>query len=284
MADFVKSHGLGNDYLVMVGDRLPVELNEARIRLICHRNYGVGSDGILLLVTAENADFGLRIFNPDGSEAEKSGNGVRIFGKFLFDHGFTDRDRFSLQTLGGIVHLSLEQVSNGRVNLLTANMGGATFGDFDRITVDGQELNVTSVSVGNPHCVIVVSDVEAIDLETIGPKIETHPAFPNRTNVQFVQVLSRDRVKIIIWERGAGVTLASGSSSSAVAAATHRLGLTDSRVTVQSPGGELQIEIDRQGEIWLTGPVEEVCSGDLSEELLERLRGLEGPAVTARGS
>jgi diaminopimelate epimerase len=283
MPDFVKSHGLGNDYLVMVGEHLPIELNEARIRLICHRNYGVGSDGILLLVPAENADFGLRIFNPDGSEAEKSGNGVRIFGKFLYDHHFTREDRLTVQTPGGLVHLSLDRVCDGRVSLLTANMGRATFDDIDRIMLEGEELRVTSVSVGNPHCVIVVPDVEAIDLETIGPKIETHPAFPNRTNVQFAQVLSRDRVKIVIWERGAGVTLASGSSSSAVAAATHRLGLTDSRVTVQSPGGELRIAIDDQGEIWLTGPVEEVCSGDLSPDLLARLRELDGPALRKRG-
>src|SRR5207248_10187955 len=120
MPHFIKSHGLGNDYLVMVGDRLPVELNPARIQLICHRNYGPGSDGVLLLVPSERADFGLRIFNPDGSEAEKSGNGVRIFGKFLFDHGFTTRDRFSLDTPGGIVQLTLA-VEQGRVRMLTAN-------------------------------------------------------------------------------------------------------------------------------------------------------------------
>ena len=273
MPHYVKSHGLGNDYLVMVHDRLPVELNEERVKLICHRNFGVGSDGILLLVPSERADFGVRIFNPDGSEAEKSGNGVRIFGKFLWDHGFTRQTKFSVDTLGGIVYLTLH-LQGERCNLLTANMGRATFDDFDRITVDGQEMAVSSLSVGNPHCVIVVPDVDEIELERIGPKIEHHSAFPNRTNVQFVQILSRERVKIIIWERGAGVTLASGSSSSAVAAATHRLGLTDRRITVQSPGGELGLEIDQSGEIWLTGPVEEVCSGDLSQDLLDRLRAL----------
>lgn len=273
MPHYVRSHGLGNDYIVMVEDALPLPLNPERVKLICHRNYGVGSDGILLLVPADNADFGLRIFNPDGSEAEKSGNGVRIFGKFLYDHGFTTQERFSLHTPGGLVHLTLH-LEDGRVNLLTANMGGATFDDFDRITVDGQDFAVTSVSVGNPHCIIVVPDVDAIDLEAIGPKIEHHAAFPNRTNVQFVQILARDRVKIIIWERGAGVTLASGSSSSAVVSATSRLGLTDRKVTVQSPGGELGLEIDDHGEIWLTGPVEEVCSGDLSPDLLRRLAAL----------
>jgi diaminopimelate epimerase len=273
MPHFVKSHGLGNDYLVMVADGLPIELNEARIRLICHRNYGVGSDGILLLVDADDAEFGLRIFNPDGSEAEKSGNGVRIFGKFLYDHGFTRQERFTVRTLGGLVHLILA-VEDGQVYQLTANMGRAAFDDFDGIKLDGREMKVTSLSVGNPHCVIVVPDVEAIDLESIGPKIEHHEAFPNRTNVQFVQVLSRERVKIIIWERGAGVTLASGSSSSAVVAATHRLGLTDRRVTVESAGGELSVEIDEAGEIWLTGPVEEVCVGDLSPDLLARLQAL----------
>lgn len=280
MPDFVKSHGLGNDYIVMVGDRLPLPLNEDRIKLICHRNLGVGSDGILLLVPPpDGADFGLRIFNPDGSEAEKSGNGVRIFGKFLWDHGFTRQERFSVHTLGGMVHLTLH-VQDGRVDMLTANMGGATFDDFDRITVDGQALEVTSVSVGNPHCVIVVPDVEAVDLERLGPKIEHHEAFPNRTNVQFVQIVDGGRVKIVIWERGAGVTMASGSSSSAVVAATHRLGLTGPKVTVQSPGGELGIEIDQQGEIWLTGPVEESCSGDLSGDLLRRLVSLRGSEVS----
>jgi diaminopimelate epimerase len=278
MPHYVKSHGLGNDYIVMVGERLPLPLNPERVKLICHRNYGVGSDGILLLVRSEKADFGLRIFNPDGSEAEKSGNGVRIFGKFLWDYGFTTSPTFSLDTPGGMVYIT-PHVENGKVRVLTANMGGATFDDFDRISVDGQELCVSSVSVGNPHCVIVVPDVEAIDLETIGPKIENHPAFPNRTNVQFVQVVDRSRVKIIIWERGAGVTLASGSSSSAVVAAVHRLGLTDGTVTVQSPGGELGIRIDEKGEIWLTGPVEEVCAGDLSQDLLDRLAGLEGTAM-----
>jgi diaminopimelate epimerase len=270
---FVKSHGLGNDYLVMVEDRLPAELSEARIRLICDRNHGVGSDGILLLVPAEEADFGVRIFNPDGSEAEKSGNGVRIFGKFLYEHGFTQKERFSVQTLGGLVRLSLE-VEAGRVKILTANMGRATFDDLERITVDSRDLPVSSLSVGNPHCVVIVPDVDAVELENLGPKIECHEAFPNRTNVQFVQVLSRERVKIVIWERGAGVTLASGSSSSAVAAATHRLGLTERKVTVQSPGGELGIEIDEMGEIWLTGPVEEVCVGDFSQDLIERLKQL----------
>src|SRR5689334_12629998 len=153
MPDYVKSHGLGNDYIVMVGDRLPLPLTPERIKLICHRNYGVGSDGILLLVPSAKADFGLRIFNPDGSEAEKSGNGVRIFGKFLWDHGFTTSPTFSLETLGGMVYLT-PHVEGGKVRVLTANMGGASFDDFDQISVDGEELKVSSVSVGNPHCVI----------------------------------------------------------------------------------------------------------------------------------
>jgi diaminopimelate epimerase len=275
MSHFVKSHGLGNDYLVMVADRLPIPLNAARVRLICDRNYGVGSDGILLLVPSGQADFGLRIWNPDGSEAEKSGNGVRIFGKFLWDHGFTKQERFSVHTPGGLVQLTLH-VQDGQVRLLTANMGSARIDELDHISVLGQELKITSVNVGNPHCVIMVPRVDAVELERLGPAIEHHPAFPNRTNVQFVEVLSRERVRIIIWERGAGVTLASGSSSSAVVAATCHLGLTDRKVTVQSAGGELGIEIDDLGEIWLTGPVEEVCAGDLSADLLRRLAQLDG--------
>jgi diaminopimelate epimerase len=266
----VKSHGLGNDYIVIDPAKVPFAVTAEAVRLICDRHRGVGSDGILLVSDADGADFGVRIFNPDGSEAEKSGNGARIFAKFLRDHGYTDRDRFTLRTAGGRVTCALEH-KDGRVAQITVDMGKARFDPLDAIEVDGRRFDVTSVSMGNPHCVVIVPDLAKIDVHALGPKIETHPAFPKRTNVQFAQVVSRDEVRILIWERGAGYTLASGSSSCAVVAACHRKGLTGRDVTVTMPGGQLRITIADDGEIRMRGPVEEICTGDLSPDLLRRL-------------
>ena len=249
---------------------VPFSVTPEAIRLICDRHRGVGSDGILLVSPGDGADFGLRIFNPDGSEAEKSGNGARIFAKFLREHGYTDQDRFTLHTPGGRVTCVLEH-EEGRVAQITVDMGKARFDPLDAIEVDGQRFEVTSVSMGNPHCVVIVPDLAGIDLHALGPKIERHLAFPKRTNVQFAQVVSRTKVRILIWERGAGYTLASGSSSCAVAAACHQKGLVDRDLTVSMPGGELRITIADDGEIRMHGPVEEICEGDLSPDLLRRL-------------
>lgn len=267
---YVKSHGLGNDYIVIDPARVPFAVTPEAVRLICDRHRGVGSDGILLVSPGDGADFGMRIFNPDGSEAEKSGNGARIFAKFLRDHGYTDRDRFTLHTPGGRVTCALRH-EGGRVAQITVDMGKARFDPLDAIEVDGRRVEVTSVSMGNPHCVVIVPDLADVDVHALGPKIERHPAFPKGTNVQFAQVVSRSEVRILIWERGAGHTLASGSSSCAVAAACHRRGLVDSSVMVSMPGGQLQIAIADDGEIRMHGPVEEICVGDLSPDLLRRL-------------
>lgn len=270
MAHYVKSHGLGNDYIVIDPANVPFTVTPEAVRLICDRHRGVGSDGILLVSPGDGADFGLRIFNPDGSEAEKSGNGARIFAKFLREHGYTDQDRFTLHTPGGRVTCVLRH-EEGRVAQITVDMGKARFDPLDAIEVDGRRVEVTSVSMGNPHCVVIVPALADIDVHVLGPKIEIHPAFPKRTNVQFAQVVSRSEVRILIWERGAGYTLASGSSSCAVAAACHRKGLVDRSVMVSMPGGQLQIAIADDGEIRMHGPVEEICAGDLSPDLLRRL-------------
>ncbi len=270
MAHYVKSHGLGNDYIVIDPANVPFKVTPEAVRLICDRHRGVGSDGILLVSPSNGADFGLRIFNPDGSEAEKSGNGARIFAKFLREHGYTDQDRFTLHTPGGRVTCVLRHEA-GRVAQITVDMGKARFDPLDTIEVDGRRFEVTSVSMGNPHCVVIVPDLADIDVHVLGPKIEIHPAFPKRTNVQFAQVVSRSEVRILIWERGAGYTLASGSSSCAVAAACHRKELVDRDVTVSMPGGELRIAIADDGEIRMHGPVEEICVGDLSPDLLRRI-------------
>lgn len=270
--DFVRSHGLGNDYLVVDAARLGFELTPERIVAICDRHTGVGSDGILARVDTDQADFAVRILNPDGSEAEKSGNGLRIFAKFLFDHGYTRNREFSIHTLGGLVRARLLG-EEGRVTAVRVDMGQAVIDrNLTSLEVEGERLEVVSLSVGNPHCVRIVPELSLEELFRLGPRIENHPAFPNRTNVQFAQGVTRDRVRALIWERGAGHTLASGSSSCAVAVACYDRGLVDGRVTVEMEGGELTIEIDPSLNLVMTGPVEEVCTGHFSPDLRRRLR------------
>ncbi len=283
MNHFVKSHGLGNDYFVMDQSQISFELTPEVIQLLCHRNYGIGSDGILLLVPSDKADFGLRILNPDGSEAEKSGNGLRIFAKYLFEHGHTEKQVFTIDTLGGVVTAELE-IAEGIVPFVTVEMGQATFQSNlipvagaqrevvdEEINVDGEPLKITAVSVGNPHCVVFVDELDEGYIRILGPLLETHELFPNRINVQFAKLLSREKVQILIWERGAGYTLASGSSSCAVASACVKNGLTDGNVTVSMPGGELYINIRDDWSIKMRGAVEEVAEGTLSIDLLKRI-------------
>ena len=282
---FVKSHALGNDYIVLDEARLSRPLTPGAVRRICDIHYGIGSDGILL-VTARpeaGADFGVRIFNPDGGEAEKSGNGLRILAKFLHDHGYTEKPEFSVSTPGGTVRARLH-LTQGRVAGITADMGRATFVSEEipvagprrevvreALRVDGATLTVTCVSVGNPHCVIFTDRLELDEVRRLGSKIERHESFPNRINVQWASVRGRDRVAILIWERGAGYTLASGTSSCAVASACVKNGLTDRHVTIESPGGELSVEVGEAWELTLTGPASEICRGTLSDDLLQDL-------------
>jgi len=281
--EFVKSHGLGNDYIVLDQAQLSRPLTPEAVRTICDYHFGVGSDGILLVVPGTEADFGVRIFNPDGSEAEKSGNGIRILAKFLYDHGYAPRPELTISTLGGHVRARLD-LDGDRVRMITAEMGRATFVSTEipvagprrevvreTLAVDDRRLTVTCVSVGNPHCVIFTDTLDVDEVKRLGPKIERHPSFPNRINVQFAKLLGRDRVSILIWERGAGYTLASGTSSCAVAAACVKNGLTDRTVTIESPGGALAVSIADSWGLTLTGPVSEICRGRLSEDLLRGL-------------
>jgi diaminopimelate epimerase len=285
MIPFVKGHGLGNDYIVIDAADVPAPLTPEQVERICDRNRGVGSDGILLRVPAwAGADFGVRILNPDGSEAEKSGNGLRIFAKYLRDHGHATHDTFTVATKGGRVECRCH-VEGGRVRVVTVEMGRCTFlapeipmnGPEREVVgvpldVDGQMLLVTAVSVGNPHCVIFTDRLDEALVRRVGPLVERHPAFPNRTNVQWARVTSRAAVDILIWERGAGWTLASGSSSSAVACAAVRNGLCDAGlVSVRMPGGTLSVEVRPDWSIRLQGPVEEVFAGTLSKDFMDAL-------------
>lgn len=283
---FVKGHGLGNDYLIVDPQALSFPLTPDAIRAICDRHTGVGSDGILALTASKTADIGVRILNPDGSEAEKSGNGLRILSRFLYDHRYTRKRTFTVETLGGIALAALE-VHDGHVTAITVEVGRASFHSAEipmagpprevvdeRLVVDGETVRITAVSVGNPHCVVFVDALDVERLRRLGPRLETHSHFPHRTNVQLARVVSRDLLDILIWERGAGETQASGTSACAVAAAAVRLGRVDRAVTVAMPGGSLSVAVDETWAIRLTGPAEEVCTGTFSGGLLQRLHEL----------
>jgi diaminopimelate epimerase len=291
MSNFIKSHGLGNDYIVIDPKNISFELSPDAIKLICHRNYGVGSDGILLLSGSDSADFGLRILNPDGSEAEKSGNGIRIFAKFIYDYGYTKNTSFTIETLGGIVKADLE-IADSSVSLITVDMGEASFNSSqipvrgeqrevvkEQIRVNGDILEFTAVTVGNPHCVIFFSELDENLLRKLGPMLENHEIFPNRTNVQFARVVSPSEVQAIIWERGAGYTLASGSSACAVASVCVKNKLTENKLSVIMPGGVLDIEVNDDLSLRMKGPAEEVFEGNFSSELLERIKTSNYPKI-----
>ena len=277
---FFKYHALGNDYIVIDPKSFAAQLDEQNIKAICHRNFGVGSDGILYgPLSSERAQFCLRIFNPDGSEAEKSGNGLRIFCRYLFDQKLVQENKeFLVDTLGGVVRATI--FNAGR--MIQVDMGTVSFWS-DAIPMTGprrevirenlgvgeKTFNICAATIGNPHCVILLPEISDELAKTYGPHIETHPSFPKRTNVQFLQVIDRKNIRIEIWERGAGYTLASGSSSSASAAVARKLGLIDSSVTVHMPGGTLGIEIADDFAIRMTGPVTKVSEGVIAPEMFE---------------
>lgn len=275
MNNFVKSHGLGNDYIVMDLKKINFKLDKKRIKEICHRNYGIGADGILLLVNSKKADFGLKIYNPDGTEAEKSGNGLRIFSKYLYDYNYTKKRNFLIETKGGIVRSEVI-LKNKKIKDVKVDMGVASFESKkipvktknkysinQKIKVKNQSFTYSSVTVGNPHCVIFLKNISKDLALKFGRLIEENKLFPKRTNVQFAQIISKNKVKIEIWERGAGYTLASGSSSCGVVSVGYKLGLLSEKVEVIMPGGKLYIEIDKDYKLIMKGPVEEICNGQL---------------------
>ena len=285
---FFRGHGLGNDYIVMDPKALSFKLTPTNIALICNRHWGLGSDGILTTVPSKKADFGLRIFNPDGSEAEKSGNGLRIFARYLHGTGRTKKKRFTVETKGGLVTIDLHLDRRGDASSVTVEMGRATFAPGalpcilpadeliqQSIEAAGRSLKFTGVSVGNPHCVVFKQAGESWsreDLLALGPVLEHHPMFPKRTNVQLAVPSGPKELTILIWERGAGETQASGSSSCAAASAAVRLGLVASPVAVKMPGGTLTIDVAPDFGLTMKGPVAEVARGSLSPSFVRSLR------------
>jgi diaminopimelate epimerase len=264
----VKYQGLGNDYLVTEAGEVEGFLTPEAIRRICDRHYGVGSDGIIVRQSRPGGGaFSIHIYNPDGSWVEKSGNGLRIFSRYLWDRGEVGEEPFEVDTPGGTVTCRVLDEGGS----VMVQMGRAVF-ESDKIPVAGaprevlrepvqvadQRLVISSVSMGNPHCVVHQDRVCEKEAKKLGPHIEHHPLFPKRTNVQFMEILDRRNIKIEIWERGAGYTLASGTSSCAVCAVAHRLVLCDTEVTVHMPGGKLQVEVRKGFQMYLQGPVGKV--------------------------
>lgn len=282
---YFRYHAIGNDYIVIREADVEGGMTPALARRICHRNFGVGSDGILLHLLATSATFAtigspfnLRIFNPDGSESEKSGNGLRIFARYLWDQKLIGAEPFIVTTPAGDV--TCRVADDGRT--VTVDMGELTFDSAqipvtgprrdvlrERFTIGGIDLEYSCASIGNPHCVLLREKLSEDETRALGPLIETDARFPKRTNVQFLQIIDRRNIAIQIWERGAGFTLASGSSSSAAAGVAHKLGYCDADITVHMPGGRIRIEIGAQFSVRMTGPVTHIADGDIDSESLE---------------
>jgi diaminopimelate epimerase len=284
---FWKGNALGNDYLVVDPRELSFRLTPRRVRALCDRHRGVGGDGLLELLPSRRADFGLRIWNPDGSRAEKSGNGLRIFARFLHATGRTRRTRLRVETAGGLVVIQLLLGPDAAPGRAWVEMGRASF-DPRRlpcrlrgpelvqrpIHAAGRRLRFTGVSIGNPHCVVFAprGRWSRADLLELGPRLERHSLFPKRCNVQLATRAGPHALEILIWERGAGETAASGSSACAAACAAIRLGLVTSPVLVHAPGGALRVDVSERFDVRLEGPVDEVASGALAAGFVRSLR------------
>jgi len=274
MIPFTKLHGIGNDYIYINAIKHPVENPKKLAIAMSNRNFGVGSDGLILILPSDKADFTMRMFNADGSEAEMCGNGIRGFAKYVYDHGLTKKTTIAVETLAGIKQVRCT-VKNGKVHTVTVDMGEPILlrdkipmlGNpgmviEEDLHVDGVKFSITAVSMGNPHVVIYVEDVKNFPVEKYGPMIENHELFPKRTNVEFVQIVTGKEVIQRTWERGSGETLACGTGASAVTVAGVLTEKTDRRLKVHLKGGNLAIEWNnKDNHVYLTGPAEEVFEG-----------------------
>ncbi|MCR5845194.1 MAG: diaminopimelate epimerase [bacterium] len=252
-----KMEGLGNDYLYVYGE---VENPEELSRRLSDRHFGIGSDGLVMITPSEVADAKMRIFNADGSEAMMCGNGIRCVGKFLYDKGYVNRTEMWIQTLSGVKELRLS-LADGKVDSVRVSMGKVEVSDLLEIGVGSGCIACTPVSVGNPHAVIFVDDIAQVPLETLGPEIERHKSFPGGVNVEFAQVIGANHIRMRVWERGSGVTLACGTGACATVAAAVAQGHCDagSRVFVELDGGMLAITIDESWHVLMEGPARTIC-------------------------
>ena len=272
---FTKMQGLGNDYVYVNGFEEKIDNPSEMAVRVSDRHFGIGSDGLILINPSEAADFEMEMYNADGSRGEMCGNGMRCVGKYVYDHKMTDQTHITVDTLAGVKYLDLT-VEDGKAVKIRVNMGEPVLkpelipviaeGDTvisQPLIKDSVEYKMTCVSMGNPHSVIFVDDVDTLDLEKIGPGFENHERFPKRVNTEFVKVIDRHTAKMRVWERGSGETLACGTGACAVAVACILNGFTDNKVTVQLLGGDLEIEWDRESNIvYMTGPAETVFEGE----------------------
>jgi diaminopimelate epimerase len=275
---FTKMHGAGNDYVYVNGFEVEVKNPAELARQVSDRHFGIGSDGLILILPSDKADVRMRIFNSDGSEAEMCGNGVRCVAKYVYDHKLVQKLEMTIETGNGVLALQLFAGDNGRVDRVRVNMGapGLTRGDLamvgnaeDRVVnlplmVSGKQFDITCVSMGNPHAVIYVDDVESFPVAEIGRQIENHDWFLQRINVEFVQVVSPTEVIQRTWERGAGETLACGTGASAVTVAGVLSGRTQRKIINHLRGGDLELEWIEDGPVMKVGPAVEVFSGDFN--------------------
>ena len=274
---FTKMQGLGNDYVYVNCFKETIENPPEMAKKVSNRNFGIGSDGLIMINPSDVADFEMEMYNADGSRSEMCGNGIRCVGKYVYDYGLTEKEHISVETLAGIKYLDLT-VEDGKVKLVKVDMGSPELvpenipivADGNRvidepINVNGTEYRMTGVSMGNPHAVVYVEDVKGLDIETIGPAFENHERFPNRVNTEFVKVLDRNTVEMRLWERGSGETMACGTGACAVAVACILNGFTEDKVTVKLLGGDLQIEWDKEADkIYMTGPAEVSFDGEIN--------------------
>ena len=274
---FTKMQGLGNDYVYVNCFKETIENPPEMAKKVSNRNFGIGSDGLIMINPSDVADFEMEMYNAAGSRSEMCGNGIRCVGKYVYDYGLTEKEHISVETLAGIKYLDLT-VEDGKVKLVKVDMGSPELvpenipivADGNRvidepINVNGTEYRMTGVSMGNPHAVVYVEDVKGLDIETIGPAFENHERFPNRVNTEFVKVLDRNTVEMRVWERGSGETMACGTGACAVAVACILNGFTEDKVTVKLLGGDLQIEWDKEADkIYMTGPAEVSFDGEIN--------------------
>lgn len=276
---FTKMHGIGNDFVVI--DNLKHTYTEEELpdlsRRLCDRRFGVGGDGLILVLPSKQGHVMMRMFNPDGSEAEMCGNGIRCFAKYIYDRQIVPETSINVETMAGIKPLKLT-LKGGKVNEVCVDMGcpeltpelipvktvdaGPVIGL--PLKVGGRRVDITCVSMGNPHAVIFTDDVSTVPLEKLGPLIETHKIFPRKTNVHFVQVISQNEIRMRTWERGAGITLACGTGACSCAVASHLNKLTGRSMLIHLPGGDLQVEWTGDNRVLMTGPAEEVFTGELT--------------------
>jgi len=278
--DFVKMHGLGNDFILIdclskpVGD---LSFLSYLAKRLCNRNFGIGADGLMLILPSSKADLRMRIFNYDGSEAQMCGNGIRCFAKYAYENKLLSKNKFTVETLAGIIIPELT-ITNNKILGVKVNMGTPKLrrreipmNGKDTLTVVNETLKIkpeqtfkiTCVSMGNPHCITFVNDVQSISVDEIGPKIENHPLFPEKTNVEFIQVLNKQEINFRVWERGVGETLACGTGACAALVAAVLNKKTDRKATIHLPGGDLDIQWADDGHVYMTGPAELVFRGEM---------------------